>query len=274
MSITSPVLNQATCLLAAAPPTPYPKTTTFRRSDPHMKLPELFDTSTALPAHERYGEKPFPGSSHDWALSALRSVPSIGNLLDIGPGSGIIAKQLAESGLPPFTAVEPDRSSWDYLTPLYPTLVASLEDIPVEPRFDTIMLLDVLEHVVEPGPFLGSAATLLRPGGHILISVPNVAHLAIRLLLLAGYFPKMSKGPLDQTHLHFFTAATITNLITAHPSLEIVQRRSSIPPLELLTPPRWHQHPTWRLIQRAHLALANLLPGLFAYQLLYIVRKK
>lgn len=238
-----------------------------------MKLPELFDTTTPLPAHERYGEKPFPGSSHDWAVTALHKLPSIGALLDIGPGSGIIAKQLTNAGLPSFAAVEPDRSSWDYLTNLYPTLVTSLDELPCEERFDTILLLDVLEHVVEPAPFLGRAAAMLRPGGHLLISVPNVAHLAIRLLLLAGYFPRMSKGPLDQTHLHFFTAATIKKLITSHPSLEIVAHQSSIPPLELLAPPAWCHHPVWRFIQRAHLALANLLPGLFAYQLLYVVRK-
>lgn len=239
-----------------------------------MKLPELFDTTTPLSAHERYGEKPFSGSSHDWALSALRTLPAIGTLLDIGPGSGIIAKQLAHTGLPPFTAVEPDLSSWDYLKPLYPTLLASLDEVPNTEHFDTILLLDVLEHIVDPSSFLGRAVALLNPGGHLLISVPNVAHLAIRLILLAGYFPKMSKGPLDRTHLHFFTAATINDLITSHPSLEIVTRTSSIPPLELLVAPAWHTHPLWRLFQRGHLAIAHLLPGLFAYQLLYVVRKR
>lgn len=248
---------------------PFPLTTA-----PPMKLPELFDTATPLPAHERYGEKPFPGSSHDWAFAALRDLPSIGALLDIGPGSGVIAKQLATADLPPSAAVEPDRASWEYLKSLYPTLVASLEDLPAEAQFDTILLLDVLEHVVEPSGFLERAVNALRPGGHLLISVPNVAHIAIRLLLLAGYFPKMSKGPLDQTHLHFFTGSTMRAFITAHPSLEIIAHRSSIPPLELLIPPSWHQHPAWRLLQRWHLALANLLPGLFAYQLLYVVRKK
>jgi hypothetical protein len=41
-----------------------------------------------------------------------------------------------------------------------------------------------------------------------IISLPNVAHLAVRLMLLFGRFPRMEKGILDKTHLHFFTRDT------------------------------------------------------------------
>ncbi len=41
-----------------------------------------------------------------------------------------------------------------------------------------------------------------------IISLPNVAHIAARLLLLAGRFPQMNRGIFDRTHLHFYTRAT------------------------------------------------------------------
>lgn len=258
-----------------------------------MSVHELFQTTHELPPHERYTEKLSPGSSHAWALATLRELPRLGNLLDIGPGSGIIAQHLyprerpphpaSESGnesptIPHMVAVEPDRSSWDHLTPLYPRLVADIDDLPAEERFDTVLLLDVLEHVVTPGQLLASAVVRLKPEGHLLVSVPNIAHIAIRLVLLAGFFPRMAKGPLDRTHLHFFTRTTIRSLLASCSDLEILTEWSSIAPLELLLPPSIRQTTEctwfWRLTRRLHIELARLLPGFFGYQILFLLRKR
>ena len=46
-----------------------------------------------------------------------------------------------------------------------------------------------------------------------IISVPNVAHMAVRLMLLFGYFPKMERGILDRTHLQFFTKDTAVQML-------------------------------------------------------------
>lgn len=257
-----------------------------------MSVHELFQTPRELPPHARYSEKLSPGSSHAWALATLRSLPFVGNLLDIGPGSGIIARRLylgerpppsefnseSSSTLPHMVAVEPDRSSWSHLSTLYPRLVADLDDLPAEERFDTVLLLDVLEHVVNPEPLLSSAVVRLKPGGHLLVSVPNIAHIAIRLTLLAGFFPRMAKGPLDRTHLHFFTRTTIRSLLASCSDLEIVTEWSSIPPIELLLPPSIRQTTEsswiWGLARRLHIELARLLPSFFGYQILFLLRKK
>lgn len=237
-----------------------------------MKISALFDTSSPLPVHERYGEKPFMGSSHDWAIKTVRSLPKIGAVLDIGPGSGVMAKLLGQ----PLRAmaVEPDRSSWEHLLPLYTALFETIDNLPAEESFDTIFLLDVLEHVADPAQLLKQASKRLRPGGYLLVSVPNIAHIAVRLMLLFGFFPEMTKGPLDRTHLRFFTRSTISALIDNNHELEVVALNGSIPPLELLVPEAISQSTPWYWLQSVHRSLANHLPGLFAYQLLFLLRKR
>ncbi len=48
-----------------------------------------------------------------------------------------------------------------------------------------------------------------------IVSVPNIAHLAVRLMLLFGHFPKMERGPLDRTHLQFLTKDTARHMMEA-----------------------------------------------------------
>ncbi len=67
---------------------------------------------------------------------------------------------------------------------------------------------DVLEHVPDPVGVLRKLKDAATDDAVFVVSVPNVAHLAVRLMLLFGYFPKMDRGILDRTHLHFFTRDT------------------------------------------------------------------
>lgn len=40
-------------------------------------------------------------------------------------------------------------------------------------RFDVVMALEVIEHVAHPDAFLRALSTLVKPGGHIIVSTPN-----------------------------------------------------------------------------------------------------
>jgi 2-polyprenyl-3-methyl-5-hydroxy-6-metoxy-1,4-benzoquinol methylase len=80
-----------------------------------------------------------------------------------------------------------------------------LDDLFEPASFDRVVFGDVLEHLLDPARAVRSAARLLRPGGAVVISVPNVAHGSLRLALLQGRWDYTDTGLLDRTHVSFFT---------------------------------------------------------------------
>jgi methionine biosynthesis protein MetW len=80
-------------------------------------------------------------------------------------------------------------------------------------KFDVIAFADVLEHVAEPAALLRTARKALTSGGIVLVSVPNVAHWTVRARLLLGRFEYKHTGIMDATHLRWFTAKTISELL-------------------------------------------------------------
>ena len=78
--------------------------------------------------------------------------------------------------------------------------------------FDVVIFSDVLEHLVTPEAPLTRVRAMLRPGGYVLISMPNVAYFRIRLRLLAGAFEYQDEGIMDRTHVHFYTHETARRL--------------------------------------------------------------
>lgn len=81
--------------------------------------------------------------------------------------------------------------------------------------FDVVVFADVLEHLHEPGDLLVLDRGMLRPGGFVLASVPNVAHWTIRLALLCGTFDYQPSGLMDATHVRWFTIASARRLFEA-----------------------------------------------------------
>jgi glycosyltransferase involved in cell wall biosynthesis len=78
---------------------------------------------------------------------------------------------------------------------------------------DVILLLDIIEHLKDPESFLLRLREKCRQDTEILISVPNVAFLPIRLMLLFGRFNYGKAGILDKTHIRLFTYASFRRLM-------------------------------------------------------------
>ena len=94
-------------------------------------------------------------------------------------------------------------------------------------RYDCIVIADVLEHLVDPGRTLRAAVSLLAETGEIVISVPNVAHGALRLALLQGRWDYRETGLLDRTHLRFFNRDSILALIR-DAGLSVAELRATV----------------------------------------------
>ena len=56
-----------------------------------------------------------------------------------------------------------------------PMVVGGLDEIADNERFDLIILFHVLEHLAQPLEMLRRCSTLLKPGGLIVVAVPNFA---------------------------------------------------------------------------------------------------
>lgn len=145
-------------------------------------------------------------NSYDYASALVHPGVSV---LDIGAGSGTLAMRLVRQSCS-VTAVDIDPDGLDQLDGSgVETLLCDVEttrflaDIG-DRRFDTVVLLDVLEHLRDPEAVLRSCVGLLAPGGVVIVSIPNVSHADVRLSLLAGRFRYMSSGLLDRGHLRFF----------------------------------------------------------------------
>ncbi|HEY5365314.1 MAG TPA: class I SAM-dependent methyltransferase [Casimicrobiaceae bacterium] len=77
---------------------------------------------------------------------------------------------------------------------------------------DGVLLLDVLEHLVDPWRFLERLRAVLDPAAMVVASIPNVANLWLLDELAAGRFAYAADGLLDKTHLRFFTRQSIAAL--------------------------------------------------------------
>lgn len=79
--------------------------------------------------------------------------------------------------------------------------------------YDCVTFLDVLEHMPDPLDALIKARQALKPEGFVLLSVPNVGHWSIVWDLLEGSFEYLPVGILCNTHLRFFTRASLEILL-------------------------------------------------------------
>lgn len=149
-------------------------------------------------------------------------IPSGSSVLDIGCHTGILGAALIARKAATVVGLDTDADALDVARTRLSS--AHLVDIEVpgwaqdlqrlgHTGFDVILFGDVLEHTKDPSSILRSARKLLKPGGRIVVSIPNVAHWRIRIGLLRGNFTYTDSGILDRTHLHFYTRATGRALI-------------------------------------------------------------
>jgi len=87
-------------------------------------------------------------------------------------------------------------------------------------KFDCILALDVLEHLVDPWATLKQCVERLTPDGVLIASIPNINHTSIRSRLHLDIFPYEPAGILDFSHFRFFTLTEIYKLF-ASASLKI-----------------------------------------------------
>lgn len=87
-------------------------------------------------------------------------------------------------------------------------------------RFDAVTFWAVLEHLAEPQKFLARAATVLKPGAHCFVLVPNMNSLAVRCLGTRYRY-------IMDEHLNYFTAETLRRLVAQERAFAIAALKST-----------------------------------------------
>src|SRR5215210_245477 len=211
---------------------------------------------TASPPVVRRGEYVARGDYHrtpdpDWdyyptylaKLAAVRewldAAPAGARVLDAGCGEGVLVDEYA--GRLAIEGIDANYSSARVRT-------GSLTALPYpDGAFDRALCLDVLEHLTfEEQPLaLGELFRVLRSGGELLVSVPNLAHLQSRIhFLLQGRLIRTAseyKHPGDRPADEYIALAR-------RAGFELTRRRGIFPTVPVLT----------RLIRRHPQALLPL----------------
>jgi glycosyltransferase involved in cell wall biosynthesis len=203
----------------------------------------------------------FP-SSHTAAIAAAKQG---GNVLDVGCGQGRVAAEMTKKGCR-VTGMDryiPDESNapqdvrfirWDLDRHEFPVNVS---------QFDQIFLLDIIEHLKEPGHFMDElrfAAACARP--EIVLTTANIGFFATRLMLLLGQFNYGKKGILDVTHTRLFTFRSIRELLKQS-GYKILEARGIPAPF----PSALGNNLIARALLRLNAALIGLSKGFFSYQI-------
>jgi methionine biosynthesis protein MetW len=211
------------------------------------------ETAIAEPGYVALNERPHGGHA-----KLLTLVEGGTRVLDVGCSTGYLARRLVERGCS-VVGIEVDAAAAEAARDVCEeVLVGDVETMMLpfeEGAFDVVLCGDTIEHLRDPRRFLERVRPLLRDGGKLVLTTPNVANWALRLGLLFGRWRYTDRGILDQTHVHLFTRRSLLDTLR-DAGYRVLVLDYTVPVPRLATP---------RVEAIAH-AVGLLRPSLFAYQ--------
>jgi tRNA A58 N-methylase Trm61 len=139
-------------------------------------------------------------------------------VLDVGCGEGMLGRTLKEAGKAAHvTGMEIVHAAAQVAVKAIDRVVeCDIESSAPEfgaGEFDYIIYADVLEHLKEPWKVLEKHSRFLKPGGRVIVSVPNVRFYKVIWGLLKGRWDYTPCGIMDISHLRFFTLDTALEML-------------------------------------------------------------
>jgi len=186
------------------------------------------------------------------------------NILDIGCGEGTLGMLLKEKSENYYTVgCDISEKSLELAEPYYDkTVLLNIdEDDPRSKigslKFDFIVCVEVIEHLLNPEIALEKCKELLSEEGFLITSFPNIAWWQYRIKLLKGHFPEESRFYHHAEHLHDFTLHSFTKLLN-EAKLETVEIGG-----EFIPPGFMKNIKPRKLLEK----IMRKYPNLFGYQL-------
>ena len=204
--------------------------------------------------------------------------------LDVGCGDGRLARLLLNLKAD-YTGVDVSESAVDLCR--RQGLRVSRQDLNEalpfdENNFDVATIFEVLEHLFAPDAAIREVVRVLKPGGIVIGSVPNVAYFPNRLLMLAGRFnpggsPATSlKKPWLDPHIRFFSFSAMNRFLKTE--IPLVVEKLAGAPFDLSQLPVLYKFPG-KAKRRLRMAgkiigfLGTVFPRLFSERIYFVARK-
>ena len=156
---------------------------------------------------------------------AVRLLPPGEALLDIGCGDGELARRVANrytrvvaTDVAPAAVAGAEHAleGFTFRDRIRFLVLDANQKLPFgDGEFDALVALSTLQYVFDPEAFLVEAFRVIRPGGHLLIEVPNMAFLPQRVRLFLGRPLRTSywRHGIDGGNLHYFTVTLLRRLL-------------------------------------------------------------
>ncbi len=233
----------------------------------------LSDAHLTREQHEApvYESKMSSVSPHSLVCESENIVPKESRVLDIGCSKGYVATYLSKRkgcrvvgiDVLPRSEVSPDGFRYEQIN--LETELGKLNDVLIRDEFDTILMLDVLEHLAVPESFLLNLSQHKFPTSpRFVCSTANVAFIVIRIMLLLGHFNYGRRGILDITHKRLFSAHTFRNILTQTGFVITHEHYIPFPFASLGWPAS-----VAKKLETINRWLIKLRPRLFSYQILF-----
>jgi GT2 family glycosyltransferase/SAM-dependent methyltransferase len=153
-------------------------------------------------------------------------------ILDIGCGRGLTGQYLeAELGCR-VTGIELNPAvAEDARTRVSRVLVGDVLSMDIDGTYGAIIATELVEHLGDPEILLRRLPALLKPGGRIVLSIPNVGHHSVVSDLMTGRWDYLAAGLLCWTHVRFYTYRTLVDLLerSGLEHFRIVRQQSPLP---------------------------------------------
>lgn len=145
-----------------------------------------------------------------------------GKVLDIGCGSGSTIEELRRLGCKVY-GIEPNpKAAQACIEKGLDVACGVLDSLDYTDNFfDTVIMMNVVEHLPSPKRTLDKIYRILRPGGHVYIYCPNANS------YMAAFFREFWYGWHVPFHLYHFTPETMSELIGTSPFKTIKMRTVS-----------------------------------------------
>jgi SAM-dependent methyltransferase len=199
-----------------------------------------------------------PSDRYEACINSFVNNNYCGDILEIGAGNGLIARSLLGTSLKinSYTVSEfTERGVQGLKNNVEDSRLRIIqldaEMLPEEEygKYDAVIMIALIEHLIDPLRAMQNIRMLLKPGGIVYINTPNIAKYTRRIKLLFGQFPSTASKDeglmnyegtpvdlYDEGHLHYFTFRSLSKMLIercgffhtekqAHPSTRLFGKK-------------------------------------------------